>query len=81
MKHATKADLKEIYGHLQKRKDVFPHVRQDKLRRMIEAGQVVWQDGVVITTSGTGSALAWATCRFRRVDHAAPNPELKAVQR
>lgn len=49
MKHATKADLKEIYGHFQKRKDVFPHIRQDKLRRMIEAGQVVWQDGVVIT--------------------------------
>jgi hypothetical protein len=49
VKHATKADLKEIYGHFQKRKDVFPHVRQDKLRRMIEAGQVVWQDGVVIT--------------------------------
>lgn len=49
MKHATLADLKEIYGHFQKRKDVFSHVRQDKLRRMIEAGQVVWQNGVVIT--------------------------------
>jgi len=49
MKHATPADLQEIYGCFQKRKDVFPHVRQDKLRRMIEAGQVIWQDGVVIT--------------------------------
>jgi hypothetical protein len=49
MNHATLSDLKEIYGHFQKRKDVFPHVRHDKLRRMIEAGQVVWQDGVVIT--------------------------------
>lgn len=49
MKHATKADLTEIYKEFQKRKDVFPHVRQDKLGRMIEAGQVVWQDGVVIT--------------------------------
>jgi hypothetical protein len=49
MKHAKRSDLKEVYGHFQKRKDVFPHVRQDKLRRMIEAGQVVWQDGVVIT--------------------------------
>ena len=49
MKHARLADLKEIYGHFQRRKDVFKHVRQDKLRRMIEAGQVVWQDDVVIT--------------------------------
>jgi hypothetical protein len=49
MNHANLADLKEIYAQFQKRKDVFPHVRQDKLRRMIEAGQVVWQDGVVIT--------------------------------
>jgi hypothetical protein len=49
MNYAKLSDLKEIYGHFQKRKDVFPHVRQDKLRRMIEAGQVVWQDGVVIT--------------------------------
>ena len=49
MRHATVADLKEIYRHFQKRKDVFPHVRQDKLQRMIEKGQVVWQDGVVVT--------------------------------
>jgi len=48
MKHAKQSDLKEIYGHFQKRKDVFPHVRQDKLRRMIEAGQVIWRDGVII---------------------------------
>jgi len=49
MKHATLSDLKEICAQFQKRKDIFPRVRQDKLRRMIEAGQVVWQDGVVIT--------------------------------
>lgn len=36
MKHAKLSDLKEIYRHFQKRKDVFPHVRQDKLHRMIE---------------------------------------------
>jgi hypothetical protein len=47
--HATLSDLKEIYGHFQRRKDVFPHVRQDKLRRMIEAAQVVWQDGIIVT--------------------------------
>ena len=49
MKHARLSDLKEIYAQFRKRKDVFPHVRQDKLRRMIEAGQVVWQNGVIIT--------------------------------
>ncbi len=49
MKHASLSDLKEIYGYFQKRKDVFPHVRQDKLRRMIEADQVVWQGGVIVT--------------------------------
>jgi hypothetical protein len=49
MNHATLADLKEIYWQFQKRKDVFPHVRQDKLGRMIDKGLVVWQDGVVIT--------------------------------
>jgi len=49
MNYAKLYDLKEIYGHFQNRKDVFPHVRQDKLRRMIEAGEVVWQDGVVVT--------------------------------
>ena len=48
MKHATLSDLKEIYGHFQKRRDVFPHVRQDKLRKFIEKGLVVWQDGVAI---------------------------------
>ena len=40
MKHATLADLKEIYWQFQKRKDVFPHLRQDKLKREIAAGQV-----------------------------------------
>ena len=49
MKHAKLSDLKEIYGHFQRLKDVFPHVRQDKLRRMIEVGQVICQDGVVVT--------------------------------
>lgn len=49
MNHANLADLKEIYAQFQKRKDVFPHVRQDKLQRMIEKSLVIWQDGIVIT--------------------------------
>jgi hypothetical protein len=49
MNYAKLSDLKEIYGHFQKRKDVFPHVRQDKLRKRIEAGQCIYQDSVAIT--------------------------------
>lgn len=49
MRHASNRDLKAIYGHFQKRKDVFPHVRQDGLRGRIEAQQCVYQDGVIIT--------------------------------
>jgi FR47-like protein len=67
MNYAKPSDLKEIYGHFQKRKDVFPHVRQDKLRRMIETGQVLWQDGVVITYQ-----------RYRRAGRVAATCPLKA---
>src|ERR1700674_4473605 len=67
MKHATVADLKEIYGHFQKRKDVFPHVRQDKLHRMIEKGLVVWQNGVIITYQ-----------RYRRAGRVAATCPVKA---
>jgi hypothetical protein len=49
MRHASLRDLKEIYGHFQVHRDVFPHVRQDGLRRRIEARQCIYQDGVVIT--------------------------------
>jgi hypothetical protein len=67
MKHARLSDLKEIYQHFQKRQDVFPHVRQDKLRRMIEAGQLVWQDGIVITYQ-----------RYRRAGRVAATCPVKA---
>jgi hypothetical protein len=49
MRHASLRDLKAIYRHFQAHRDVFPHVRQDALKRRIEAGQCVYQDGVVIT--------------------------------
>lgn len=42
-------NLKTIYRHFQYHRDVFPHIRQDGLKRRIEAGQFVYQDGVVIT--------------------------------
>jgi hypothetical protein len=49
MRHASLRDLKAIYRHFQKHRDVFPHVRQDALKRRIEARQCVYQDGVFIT--------------------------------
>lgn len=49
MRHASLGDLKAIYRHFQSRKDVFPHVRQDGLKRLIEAHHCIWQEGVVIT--------------------------------
>jgi FR47-like protein len=49
MRHASLGDLKEIYRHFQAHRDVFPHVRQDALKRRIEAHQCIWQNGVIIT--------------------------------
>lgn len=47
--YARMSELKTIYKLFQVRKDVFPHIRQDGLKRRIDAGQCIYQDGVVIT--------------------------------
>ena len=49
MRHASLRDLKAIYRHFHSHRDVFPHIRQDALKRRIEAHQCVYQDGVAIT--------------------------------
>lgn len=49
MQHASLSDLKAIYRHFNAHRDVFPHIRQDALKRRIEAGQCVYQEGVVVT--------------------------------
>jgi len=49
MRHASIRDLKSIYRHFQSHRNVFPHIRQDALKRRIEAHHCIWQDGVVIT--------------------------------
>lgn len=49
MRYASLRDLQAIYRHFRSHRDVFPHVRQDALKRRIEAQQCVYQDGVVIT--------------------------------
>jgi len=49
MRYARIRDLKAIYDHFRAHKNVFPHVRQDALKRRIAARQCIYQDGVVIT--------------------------------
>ena len=46
---AKLSELNTIYGLFACHREVFPHVRQDYLRRRIEARQCVYEDGVVIT--------------------------------
>jgi len=48
MRHASLRDLKAIYGHFQAYRDVFPHIRQDALKRRIEAHHCIYQDGVIV---------------------------------
>jgi len=49
MRHASLRDLKAIYRQFQAHRGVFPHIRQDALKRRIEAHQCIYQDGVMIT--------------------------------
>jgi hypothetical protein len=49
MTHASLDDLKAVYALFYSRRDIFPHIRSDALRRRIEAHQCIYQDGVVIT--------------------------------
>ncbi len=46
MRHATAAELKEIFGLFRAYRDVFPHNRQDALLRRIVARHRVYEDGV-----------------------------------
>lgn len=49
MKHASLKDLDVVYRHFQNNRNVFPHLRKDKLERNIRAGECIYQDGVVLT--------------------------------
>jgi hypothetical protein len=49
MRLAQSDELKTIYTLFACRRDIFPHVRQDALRRRIDAKQCIYEDGVVIT--------------------------------
>ena len=47
--YATPDELKTIYTLFVTRRDIFPHVRQDALKRRIERGQCIFEEGVAIT--------------------------------
>jgi hypothetical protein len=49
MRHATVEELQSILAHFRVHRDVFPHIRQDKLERRIELGLCIYEDGVIIT--------------------------------
>jgi hypothetical protein len=49
MRLAKLSELKTIYGLFSTRIDIFPHIRQDAVRRRIEAKQCIFEDGVAIT--------------------------------
>lgn len=49
MRHALSTELSIIYSHFQARRDFFGHVRKDALGEQINAGQCIYQEGVVVT--------------------------------
>jgi hypothetical protein len=48
LNHATSKQSKQIYQHFRDCREWFPHIRKDYLERMIAAGNVIFQDGVII---------------------------------
>ena len=49
MNHATLDDFEKVYSYYQKYKVWFPHIRIDKLKRVIDEGRFIFQDGAVLT--------------------------------
>ena len=49
MRLATIEEFEEIYEIFKQYKHIFPHIRTDYLKRMILSGNMIYQDGVVIT--------------------------------
>ena len=49
MKHATLEDFEKIKEIFYQYRDIFPHIRTDYIRRELEAGHVIFEDGIIIT--------------------------------
>ena len=49
MNHVTIDNLDEIMDVFKQYSKIFPHIRSDKIQRMIESNNVVWEEKVLIT--------------------------------
>ena len=49
MRLAIKSDFNDIKSLFYKHKEIFPHIRQDKLLHYIETGNCIYDNGVAIT--------------------------------
>ena len=47
--HASLDEIKDIYAVFKAYPHIFPHMRFDRLQRMIRDGQCIWHEGIVIT--------------------------------
>lgn len=62
MRYATLAELKTIYAMFARRRNIFPHIRQDALKRRIEAGQCIFEENVCITYQRYRKRTRVGTC-------------------
>ena len=49
LNYATMNDYKQVMDVFKLHKSYFPHIRGDKVKRMIESKNIVWENGVLIT--------------------------------
>ena len=49
MNYATPKDFEEVWAVFEQNKEWFPHVRNSHIKNRLKWGQVIWDDGVVIT--------------------------------
>ena len=60
MNHATIDNLDEIMDVFKQYKDIFPHIRSDKIQRMIESNNVVWEEkGIDYLQSLSEKTTSW----------------------
>ena len=49
MIHAKEADTIEVKSIFKQHKEWFPHIRQDYIKRMIDSGNLILDNDVIIT--------------------------------
>jgi len=63
---AKSEQFEEVYGILMQYKDIFTYLRQDQVKRRIEAGEVYLKDGVVIIFCKYKHKVKIGTCQALR---------------